>query len=421
MNNFSFINTEGLDEFAKSALEEAILKAQDLLKAIASDNDFAQKVTIAFGNEFDIDTLENLRQQWEEENFESFPPIEIRPSAEINGANGAFSADTNTIYLAREYIAQNASNSQAIIDVVLEEYGHFVDAQINEVDAPGDESNIFSALVRGIELDEAAIQKLKAEDDTAIVRLDGQVIQIEQAENIEQTENITISGTIKWKDDNGTEHAVREANLLVTITEPTEPNQRPKFNEKELITEPGNKTTENGDYLISINKSQITPNKQLVIWIVADGPHHDVRNTSAKDIYTYPNSLLTNEIDLSRPHKIVIPKPDGSEPETAFSISDALYIAGKFAEDVRGTPPSNVRLSFPNGIVEPLSPETIPFYNSETDTINLPLRYRLAWDVIHHEYGHHLASLDNLSTTPSPVPPFLEVDLNHSFGVSNIG
>ncbi|NER97311.1 MAG: calcium-binding protein, partial [Symploca sp. SIO1B1] len=182
MNNYSLIGTEGLEEFAQVALEAAILKAQDLLKAIASGQDFTQKFTIAFGNDFDLTESEYLRQQWEEDNFESLPDIEIRSSAAINGAHGAFSADTNTIYLSQEYLTQNASSPQAIANLLLEEIGHSVDSQINTSDASGDEGAIFSALAQGVQLEEGTLQALKAENDLTTVTLDGEVIQIEQAE-----------------------------------------------------------------------------------------------------------------------------------------------------------------------------------------------------------------------------------------------
>jgi len=182
MNNYSFIGIEGLDEYAQVALEAAILKAQDLLKAIASGQDFTQKFTIAFGNDFDLTESEYLRQQWEEDNFESLPDIEIRSSTAINGANGAFSADTNTIYLSEEYLTQNASSPQAIANVLLEEIGHSVDSQINTSDASGDEGAIFSALAQGVQLEEGTLQALKAENDLTTVTLDGQTIQIEQAD-----------------------------------------------------------------------------------------------------------------------------------------------------------------------------------------------------------------------------------------------
>ena len=159
----------------------SVVKAQDYLSNFAVSQDFYTKLTIAFGSPLNTEKVENLRQQWISGDFTSLPEIEICSGEEIKGANGAFSLDTNKIYLSQEYITQNASNFLAITHTLLEEIGHFVDAQINSSDALGDEGAIFSALVQGETLDEAQLQQLRAEDDTATITLDGQVIQIEKA------------------------------------------------------------------------------------------------------------------------------------------------------------------------------------------------------------------------------------------------
>ncbi len=182
MNTVSLVSTEILNESAETALDDATLVTQSFLKAIASSEDFVTKVAIAFGDSFDAAKAEGLRQEWLAGDFDSLPAIEIRSAAEINGANGAFSADTNTIYLSREYIEQNGSDVGAIANVLLEEIGHSVDSRINVTDALGDEGAIFSALAQGVQLDAPTLQTLKAEDDKATITLDGQAIQIEQAE-----------------------------------------------------------------------------------------------------------------------------------------------------------------------------------------------------------------------------------------------
>jgi len=165
---------------------EAILSVQDYLTQFSLSEKFIERIKIAFGDRFDLAKLEELRQQWAAGNFEALPEIEIRPAAEINGAIGAFSADTDTIYLSREYITQNAFYAQAIANVVLEEIGHFVDSQINISDASGDEGAIFSALVQGVGLNKQKLQSLKSEDDTADLTLNGEPIQIEQATEIKR-------------------------------------------------------------------------------------------------------------------------------------------------------------------------------------------------------------------------------------------
>jgi Ca2+-binding RTX toxin-like protein len=171
-------------------LDEAVLSTYDFLTAFATDEAYTAKVTSIFGDRFDGNKLGILRQQWTASNFEQLPSIEIRPAAEINNANGAFSADTNRIYLSREFVERNGSNVGAIANVILEEIGHSIDSQINISDALGDEGAIFSDLTRGVQLDESALQALKGEDDITTVTLDGQNIQIEQANDLDLTQII---------------------------------------------------------------------------------------------------------------------------------------------------------------------------------------------------------------------------------------
>ena len=129
---------------------------------------------------FSCKRLLNFRQSWLNGDFESLPEIEIRFQEELGGANGAFAVSTNKIYLSEEYISQNSFNSGAIVDVLLEEVGHFVDANINQLDTVGDEGEIFSAVVQDIELNEASLKLLKAKNDINVVKLDNQKIKVEQ-------------------------------------------------------------------------------------------------------------------------------------------------------------------------------------------------------------------------------------------------
>ena len=72
------------------------------------------------------------------------------------------------------------NNVDAVVDVLLEEVGHFVDSQINTADTAGDEGDIFARLVQGDSLSQQELAVLRAEDDSATVTLDGQVVEIEQ-------------------------------------------------------------------------------------------------------------------------------------------------------------------------------------------------------------------------------------------------
>jgi Ca2+-binding RTX toxin-like protein len=160
--------------------EQMLQEVKSYLRAWATDADFAGKMNLAFGSNFDALEATGLAKDWAGGDFSKLPEIEIRKGSEINGANGAFAKINNTIYLSQEFLMQNVGNSGEIADVLLEEIGHFIDSRINSSDAPGDEGAIFASLVQGVELDDSTLQSLKTDDDSAAINLDGKVIEIEQ-------------------------------------------------------------------------------------------------------------------------------------------------------------------------------------------------------------------------------------------------
>ncbi|WP_019502689.1 PA14 domain-containing protein [Pseudanabaena sp. PCC 6802] len=164
-----------------AVLREALRITVEHLAAFATSTDFPQKMGLTFGDSLLNNQLTNLHNEWLEGDYWNFPNIKILPGEQLNGAFGAFGRETNTIYLAQDYIARNAANPETISSVLLEELGHFVDSKINLNDAPGDEGAIFAALVQSGNLDNSTFQALKAKDDSATITLGEKVIQVEQA------------------------------------------------------------------------------------------------------------------------------------------------------------------------------------------------------------------------------------------------
>ena len=159
-------------------LQATLNKTYNQLKNFAGLNDFWNLFEIAFGTQYDHTVAINLRSQWLAGDFSSFPQIEILDSSILGNASGAYGTSTNKIYLASNFL--DTATDTDIIAVLLEEYGHFVDAHINQTDSAGDEGDIFSNLVRGNILSAETLQALKGENDHATITLDGQSIQVEQ-------------------------------------------------------------------------------------------------------------------------------------------------------------------------------------------------------------------------------------------------
>jgi hypothetical protein len=97
----------------------------------------------------------------------------------LGNARGAYANSANVIYLSDGFV--ETASQQDLVAVVLEEIGHSVDAQVNREDTPGDEGELFSALVRGIKVSEPELERIQTEDDNSIVTIGGQTLQIEQA------------------------------------------------------------------------------------------------------------------------------------------------------------------------------------------------------------------------------------------------
>ncbi|MCB1505177.1 MAG: discoidin domain-containing protein [Hyphomicrobiaceae bacterium] len=118
--------------------------------------------------------------------------IEIVDGSALNGALGAFAAETNTIYLSSDLKTQlGASDSAA--NVLLEELGHYIDANFNASDASGDEGALFAAVVQGTTLSDGLVASLRAEDDQGSVVIGGKSLSVEFALN---TGGITLDGML---------------------------------------------------------------------------------------------------------------------------------------------------------------------------------------------------------------------------------
>ena len=168
-----------------------------------------------FGSSYDLTTAVKFKLQWQNGSFSQFPQIEVVSNSVLGTANGAYAISTNKIYLSDSFIS--TASQQSLEAVILEEFGHFVDAQVNTKDTAGDEGELFSALVRGVSLSASELSRIKTEDDHAIALIRGQQVAIEQSTGsiIQLTNNNTndefpqISGNnVVWRDFDGNDYEI---------------------------------------------------------------------------------------------------------------------------------------------------------------------------------------------------------------------
>ncbi|MBD2076975.1 peptidoglycan DD-metalloendopeptidase family protein [Phormidium sp. FACHB-592] len=164
------------------ALRPALQHAVDQLQEFGGSPEFNAKMTLAFGTSWDVKKAIDFAKSWVNQDFSQLPQIEIVLSTDISGANGAFAAETNKIYLSSGFLTQNANHPNAITSAVLEEIGHFIDSRLNATDSPGDEGDIFSRLVRGVAISANELAELKVEDDRAWVSIGGKSTEIEMSQ-----------------------------------------------------------------------------------------------------------------------------------------------------------------------------------------------------------------------------------------------
>ena len=157
------------------ALQAALEQARTELQQFANDLQFQSKMEQAFGKRVDVSNFQNA---WEQGEFESLPALKIRSAEDLNNAQGAYAAETETIYLAQEFL--NEGSAGTVARVFLEEYGHYLDDHLNNTEMTGDEGALFSRFALGKTPSKNAISELQTENDITTVDIDGQKIAIEQ-------------------------------------------------------------------------------------------------------------------------------------------------------------------------------------------------------------------------------------------------
>jgi len=107
------------------------------LTSFAKLENFWSLFNTAFGSSYDSAKAATFKYQWQNQIFSQFPQIEVVSSDVLGSAKGAYAISTNRIYLSAQFVS--SASQQSLEAVILEEYGHFVDAQLNLTDTTGDE------------------------------------------------------------------------------------------------------------------------------------------------------------------------------------------------------------------------------------------------------------------------------------------
>jgi hypothetical protein len=165
----------GLEQPTESStLSSAFDQSQIYLKYLFSQPNWTEQVQLALGDSPDEARANEIAQAFLNGDLTLQSLVEVLSSEVLNGTNGVFDTVGNRIYISDAFIHENINNPSAVTTVLLAEFGHYLDAQLNAFDAEGDEGEIFAALVQGYALTEANLAALKAEDDRITLSLNGQ-------------------------------------------------------------------------------------------------------------------------------------------------------------------------------------------------------------------------------------------------------
>jgi Ca2+-binding RTX toxin-like protein len=153
---------------------------RELLQAKALAGLIHRAALEALGLDHEPPQLRELVGQWAAGEFSGLPAVQLLPAASMAGAAGAYALSTGTIYLNADWL-QQASAAQ-VLAVLTEELGHHLDGLLNRSDAPGDEGELFAALLHGDGLiSDQQRQRLLAQNDQGSVLLNGAALTVEQA------------------------------------------------------------------------------------------------------------------------------------------------------------------------------------------------------------------------------------------------
>jgi len=190
-------------------LQQAQSLAQTFLQGLSTNvGKFGEIVGISFGQNYDDVAFRGLLTKWQSGDFSDLPTVNVLPAADLFGAVGAYSSELNQVYLSDSIV--NTGNVDLLNSVLLEEYGHFLDAKINRFDTRGDEGAVFSLLARGEEVSPELLANLQVEDDSNFATVDGELVAVENADI-----TLTVNTTIDQNDGgSGNGLSLRDAILI---------------------------------------------------------------------------------------------------------------------------------------------------------------------------------------------------------------
>lgn len=301
-----------------------------------------------------------------------------------------------TFYMSNEEVLN------ANLYIVYNEYGIFVSgffqedayekflvyAMENEVlsEKETDNLRIMNYHKDEINYDNTLLQSSAVEES-----IDDTHLQYASSVNTLSSPDTSAEGSLYWKDDSNNKHPLRH--VLVELYDST------TFIDKLL----GSAITDNNGYfkIFFHNDTSIFENGGYDLFIrvyAGDNNAYVVQGSNVNQKYYDETSKTENQnvqtgstTDFSNDRNGKVPYSMDTSIGRAFQISQALLTARDFAKEMKGSQPEGVRVRYPysNSCSYESSEKMINITGIDPDS-GMPQPYA-SWDVIMHEYGHHIS------------------------------
>jgi len=167
-------------------LQTTLQGFENKFASVAGDPEaFEALMQTAFGDKYDKQAAETIRQQTLAGDFSWMPEIKVVEGSTLADTSGmqagaeglgAYDSASDTIYLSEELLAGDPDKA---VEILTEEVGHAIDTRVNTSDSAGDEGELFAKLVNGEQLSDAQIQAARAENDHGTIVVDGKTVEVE--------------------------------------------------------------------------------------------------------------------------------------------------------------------------------------------------------------------------------------------------
>jgi hypothetical protein len=195
-----------------SMLLQGVQQAYEAIVHFGQRDDFTIQMAVAFGERFDSVAADRF--------FASLvmgsgvlPRVEVLEDSILGRAFGVYVQTTDTVYLSRELLS--SGDIDAITGVLIEEFGHGIDARVNMIDAAGDEGDIFKRIVRRVETSISEIADIKSENDFTLIQINNNNYLAEKSESDIVWRNSKSGETHIWKMNSNT--MTRQSSAILDV------------------------------------------------------------------------------------------------------------------------------------------------------------------------------------------------------------